>query len=198
MKQRLVFFVALSILGLIAFQALSPGYFTYDNFMSFWTMTQHCHPAWASYEFRIIREGADLDEVIRTTKPSQVVDRGDFTMLRYETDGETKYFGSLYALAYRGKMIHATATSCSKMPNDGSGDTWVREFFDARTPELDEELDAIERHQCRCWMEDLMRAEQAEWQEREDERLARFNARFNADVENGRIPLVAMSFWTKK
>jgi hypothetical protein len=84
-------------------------------------MEKECHPAWREFNFRRIGPGAELAEVVNSTKPLQIDRYGDFAVSSYERGGFTG-FG---AVAYKGRLVEASARSCC----------WTKIFFDVRTEE---------------------------------------------------------------
>jgi len=83
-------------------------------------MGKECHPVWEDFNFRRIRAGDDVEDVIARTNPITLERKGRWLLLGYQTAG---HFTGITAAAYDGKMVFACAWSCS----------WVRLFFDELT-----------------------------------------------------------------
>lgn len=98
-----------------------------DGWTVYREMDRECHPAWREYHFGRVRKGDSVDQVIARTQPPLVERRGRWTFLRYQRRG----FTGMWAAAYDGQMVYATARSCC----------WVRVFFDELTDAQSLELD---------------------------------------------------------
>lgn len=143
--KRWKMFATLSAIA-IAIHLANPNYFTIDNAVTFCTTAEQCHPSWIYYEYYLVNPGDDLDEVIRMTRPSVIIDRADLTTLEYRADGKIEFSGHLSAMAYRGKIIQAGAESRSFL----DGFRWGRIYFDAQTPAMKTEICELLSHLAHC------------------------------------------------
>jgi len=91
-------------------------------------MHEHYHPIWKDLAWRRIKKGDSLESLLQRHPALGREDYGPYTNLRY---GEWTSFDGLNVLAKEGKLIAATAWSC----------TWRHIFFEA--PEEEEALRAV-------------------------------------------------------
>jgi len=84
-------------------------------------MSRECHPAWQDYHFGRVNAGDSVEEVIAHTCPTSIKRHGRWVELDYGEGG----FTGMFAAAYDGRMVFASAGSCG----------WVRLFFDELTDE---------------------------------------------------------------
>ena len=106
-------------------------------------MDQNCHPAWQDYQFRRVRAGDPVDEVIARTQPSAVERKGRWVILSYrkESDAKGLCWTGMWAAAYDDRMVCASAASC----------TWTRLFFDDLSEEQCQELIGRSRDDPHWW-----------------------------------------------
>ena len=107
---------------ILAFVGRQYHVYSWRGWQVYRAMGRECHPVWPEYNFRRIRAGDNLDDVIAKTNPVTMERDGRWVTLGFQTNG---HFTGISATAFDGKMVFACAWSCS----------WVRLFFD----ELSEE-----------------------------------------------------------
>lgn len=106
--------------------------YSIGGWMSYCAMASECPREWREFHFGRFGAGADIEEVIRETKPSTVDRRGDWVTLRYQQAG----LSGLVAHAHHGKLVCAYAGSC----------TWVRLLVDDMSEAESQELMGVSLH----------------------------------------------------
>lgn len=124
-----------ALLSLLAgFVGLARFYrvYSWQGLDAYQCMASECHPAWSDYHFGRIRAGADIEEVIRQTKPAIVERHGRWVTIRYHEPGSSS---GLAAHAYDGELLIAYASSCA----------WVRLFFDELSEVQSQEIMGVSK-----------------------------------------------------
>ena len=105
----------------VAYSAWNYQVYSWRDYQIYLAMKKEIDPVWEEFNFRRIGPGADLEEVVRSTKPTRIKIMGDFTILNYGRGG----FSGIGATAYKGRLVEAAAGSCC----------WSKTFFDVRSEE---------------------------------------------------------------
>ena len=104
--------------------------YSFGGYMSYRAMANECPLAWRDFHFGRFRAGADIEEIIRETKPTKVERHGDWVTLSYRNG-----FSGVGAHAHHGKLVCAYAGSC----------TWTRLFVDELSEAESQELLGVSR-----------------------------------------------------
>lgn len=112
----------------LAFCAWYYQVYSWHDYRVYGAMSHECHPVWREFNFRRIEAGADLTEVIDSTKPAEITTFGDFAVLRYQ-DG--LHFTGVGATAYKGRLVEAGTWSCC----------WSKIFFDVRAKQQKDQME---------------------------------------------------------
>ncbi|WP_437227046.1 hypothetical protein SH661x_000146 [Planctomicrobium sp. SH661] len=91
-------------------------------------MASEGHPVWRELALRRIRAGHPVDDLLKRYPPSSRSEFGPYGVYDYYQDSEPGlYFTGVTVVARDGKLIQATAWSC----------TWNSVFFDVPDPSLE-------------------------------------------------------------
>lgn len=117
---RAILVVSVILAGTVGFAARHYGVYSWRDYEVYRAMSFECHPVWRDFHFGRIGPGADLEEVVASTKPKRVNVYGDFAVLDYQSE---LHFTGVGATAYKGRLVEAGAWSCC----------WNKTFFNTMT-----------------------------------------------------------------
>ncbi|WP_254511138.1 hypothetical protein [Anatilimnocola floriformis] len=134
MKMLLRGAVLLLIAALVCLGYLASHYRVYSlaGLNSYSAMAKECPAAWREFHFRRFRAGADIEEVIRVTKPLHVERHRDWVTLQYQAPGSSS---GITAHAHHGQLVLAYAWSCA----------WIRLFVDDLSEGESQELMGVSK-----------------------------------------------------